>query len=292
MSAVFKSGYVDAAIYVILSSVVFVFLDDLCKNVEPAMALFIMSGIAIACFNLLNVRAIKHTYSACVTEKWLFLMMSLSLGADWASLTYATYLSDPFVTMAALFVTLAFCSFFHLFKQTGELSNMLSMLLLLISMVVLYETYQIKLSQHLVFGLLLGAVAGLAFFMYIFFSDKLAKRANLSTIEILATRFWILFLGSFFFLPIKALYTTLKDNAFALIVVSFGALIIPIFFNQQAIKKLGPTRSSLLISFVPPMTYLFGSWYNKNLLLGNLFVCIIITIALILPKFFLLRSKA
>ena len=283
------SGYFDAGIYVILSAVVFVFLDKLCNNVDPVTALFAMSGIAIVCFNLLSVKELKKTYVACFNNKLIFLLMSLALGTDWVCLIYGTHLSDPFITMAALFITLAFFGFVKLYINTGAPANILSMLLLLISVIVLYSTYQIKMSQHVAYGLLLGAMAGMAFFIYIILSDILSKRGDLSTLQLLATRFWLLFIGSFFFLPLNDTYQVIQKNAIPLILVSFGSLIIPIFFNQQAIKKLGPARSSVLISFVPPITYLFDSWYNNTLILSNLVVCMIISIALILPKLLIIK---
>lgn len=286
------SGYIDAGIYVLLSAIVFVFIDRLCQHIDPVTALFAMSGIAIVCFNLLSVNDLKKTYLACFNNKFVFLLMSLALGVDWTCLIFATHLSEPFVAMAALFVCLAFLGFLKFYLHTRAISNLLSMLMLVISMVLLYTTYQLNASQHLFYGLLLGSVAGLAFFIYIMLSDKFAKQGQLSTLQLLATRFWVLFIGSFIFLPKDGhVYQILKDNAWLLIFVSFGSLIIPIFFNQQAIKKLGPVKSSILISFVPPVTYLFDAWYNFNFIISNLIVCLVISTALILPKLLMMKNN-
>ena len=285
------SGYFDAAMYVILSAVAFVFLDKLCSHVDPVTALFVMSGIALISFNLLCIKQLVKTYLACIKNKLLFLLMSLALGVDWLCLTYGTYLSDPFITMVALFVTVAFLGFVKLYFTNCALSNLLGMLLLLFSVVVLYSTYQIKEAHHIVYGLILGTISGLAFFIYIILSDKLSKAGDLSTVQLLATRFWVLFIGSFFFLSFDDVYPVIQENMVPLILISFGGLIIPIFFNQQAIKKLGPARSAILISFVPSVTYFFDSWYNHNYILENLVVCILITSALVLPKIFLNPQK-
>ena len=86
----------------------------------------------------------------------------------------------------------------------------------------------------------------------------------------MATRFWILFLGSSLFLSKIDLYQAILISGIPLILVSFGACIVPNFFNQQAIKKLGPIRSSILISFVPPIAYIFDACYNEKLNLLNL----------------------
>lgn len=99
------SGYIDAMLYVMLASIAFVFLDDLCSDVEPLTALFVMSGIAIFCFNLLCLRNLKKVYDAILQNPFLFLMMSTALGLDWLCMVYATYLSDPFITMTSLFIS-------------------------------------------------------------------------------------------------------------------------------------------------------------------------------------------
>lgn len=287
------NGYIDASIYVLLSAIGFVFIDRLCHHIDPVTALFAMSGIAVICFNLLSINDLKKTYAACFSNKLTFLFMSLALGADWTCIIYATHLSDPFISMAALFVTLAFLGFGKLFYNTRSISNLISMMLLLISLVVLYSTYQLDASQHLIYGLLLGVTAGLAFFIYIILSDVLAKRGQLSTMQLLATRFWVLFVGSYFFLPNhNQVYQVLKDNSMILILLSFASLIVPIFFNQQAIKKLGPISASIIISFVPSVTYFFDSWYNLNFIMSNLIVCIIVSTALILPKLLMIKKPS
>lgn len=286
------NGYLDASIYVILSSVAFVFLDKMCNNIDPITALFAMSGIALICFNLLCIKELKKTYMACLQNSLIFFLMSFALGLDWLCLTYGTHLSDPFITMASLFVALAFFGFAKLYINNRAISHLISMLLLLVSMLVLYFTYQINESRQIIFGFMLGTLAGIAFFIYIIFSDILTRKGELSSMQILATRFWILFVGSFLFLPTSNTREIIQANALPLILISLCSLIIPIYFNQQAIKKLGPATASVLISFVPPVTYSFDAWYNKNLNLSNSVVCILIALSLILPKLFLLRQNA
>ena len=42
-----RSGYIDALIYVLLSSVAFVFLNNLIADVNPLIALLVMSSVAL-----------------------------------------------------------------------------------------------------------------------------------------------------------------------------------------------------------------------------------------------------
>jgi len=279
-----NSGYVDATIYVVLSAISFVFLNKLCDQVAPLIALFTMSGIALICFNVLSICSLKKTYAACIRHKYLFLLMSAALGIDWLGMLSASRVADPFISMAALFIALAFSGFAKLYIKQRSYVNLISMLLLFASIIILYFSYQLGQSQHIGEGLLLGTIAGMAFFVYMESSGVLAEQGNLSSIQLLATRFWVLFVGSSLLIPYKNLYTAVAPHFLPLAMVSMGTLVVPIFFNQQAIKKLGTALTAVLISFVPSTTYLVYAIYNHHFILSNTVACGIITLALILPK--------
>ena len=279
------SGYIDAVAYIIFSSIAFVFLDKLSHNVNPTMALFVLSGIALISFNMLAFNTLKKTYQSILHNPILFLTMSFALSMDWLFMLYATYLSDPFITMASLFISTAFLGFFLLYQNTRLKTHLLSMALLVVSIVLLAFGYNMQRPGTVVYGVLLGAMAGVAFFVYMITSEKLSYRGKMSSIQVLATRFWILFLGSSFFINWNELYGTIQHYGLSLAAISIGSLVVPIYFNQQAIAKLGTAITSILISFVPSTTYLIYALWNKNVLLENALVCIIITSALILPKF-------
>lgn len=278
------SGYIDASIYVIVSAISFVFLKDLCDNLNPVIALFFMSGVAIISFNILGIKKIKATYSICLNNKFLFVIMSASLGLDWTCMLYASYVADPFVAMSGLFIFLAIIGFLRLFWQTKKLSNLFSVALLICSTLSLYFTYKIGSSAHLGYGIALGAIAGICFYIYIASSNILASQKGLTTIQVLATRFWALFIGATFFVPYNGLISILLHNFIPLLIISYGSLIIPIYFNQQAIVKLGSALTSVFISLVPPVIFIFNSLYNHTFVLGNAIVCSIITAALIFPN--------
>ncbi|MCL9685331.1 hypothetical protein [Legionella maioricensis] len=284
------SGYIDAMLYVMLASIAFVFLDDLCSDVEPLTALFVMSGIAIFCFNLLCLRNLKTVYDAILQNPFLFLMMSTALGLDWLCMVYATYLSDPFITMTSLFISSAFLGFFSLYRKSGTSSYRWSMLILVSSILILFFKYEIQKPGSTLFGILLGILAGLAFYIYMLTSEQLCARAKLTSIQVLATRFWVLFIGSSLFIHLDTLHAALKDNARPLIAVSIGSLVIPIFFNQQAIRKLGTATTSVIISLVPITTYLIYAFWNGNLVFTNLLIGLVITSALALPQIIGARS--
>lgn len=286
------SGYFDAAIYVVISSISFVFLKKLCNSIDPLVALFIMSGIGIINFNILSINKIKDTYISCIKNKTLFLIMSGSLGLDWVCMLYSSYYADPFVSLASLFIFLAIVGFTKLFLQDKNKINLFSVCLLLTSAVILYFGYHLDNKGNVGLGILLGSVAGIAFYFYISSSKKLAEMANLSSLQVLATRFWVLFLGSAIFVNYNTLQQLTLQNIGVLVLISYGSLIIPIYFNQQAIVKLGSELTSVFISFVPPVTYFVYTISNRSILLINVIICLFITVALIMPNIYkFVKSK-
>lgn len=278
------SGYLDAGIYVLLTSIAFVFLDHLIAGLNPVIALFAMSAIALLVFNGLNIRNLSATYLACWHNKTTYLMMSTALAVDWVCMVFASHVADPFIAMAALFSALALFGFGKMYIVTHNKAVLLSLFLLVLGLGILLFAYQVKAGHNVAGGIILGSVAGLAFYVYIANSSKLASLAHLSSLQVLATRFWLLFIGASIFVPKHDLYGILKHNLLALIIISFGSLIIPIYYNQQAIKKLGSELTSVFISLVPPVTYGFYAIYNRQVIMINVIVCVLITLALLVPN--------
>ena len=286
------NGYIDAAIYVILTAISFVFLGKLCAHVDPVIALFIMSAIGLLCFNLLSIRNLRQAYTACLKHRLTYLAMAAALGVDWVSMLYASYLADPFIAMAALFIALALVGFGKLFMHNRSVLYLISILLLCISLLALFFSYQVKAHQHPGLGILLGFTAGVAFYVYIANSHTLTQKGGLTSMQLLATRFWVLFIGAAICVPYQNLLPVLRQDFLALVLISLGSLVIPIYYNQQAIKKLGAALTSVFISFVPPVTYIFYALNSHTFFLSNAIVCGIITLALVLPNLIRLTRRS
>ncbi len=283
------SGYLDAAIYVILSSLAFVFLDHLMVALDPLIALLAMSSIALLFFNLLSINKIISTYRACWQHKVLYFWMSVGLAVDWICMVYASHKSDPFVAMAALFVSLALIGFLCLSWTDRSIHRLISVILLGFSLILLWFFYKVPTNHSVSLGILLGAMAGGAFYLYIVNSAKLSLLGGLNSLQILSTRFWLLWIVAFIFVPKADLWINIYQNLQMLIPISFASLIIPIYFNQRAIQKLGANLTAVFIASVPPVTFVFYVIYTHEFHRLNALVCVIITLALMLPVIY--KSK-
>lgn len=277
------SGYLDAALYVVMASITLVFLDNLSSHVDIAISLFVVGGIALVCFHLLAITQLKTTYVLFFRNWLVCCVMSIALGVDWFFMLFAAVKSDPFIAMSAAFVTLATFGFVRLFKETRSNSSLLSIGLLALSLILLGCIYETGSKKSLILGVVYGFISGACFYVYIVASTELTGKRGMTSIQILALRFWALFIGAAVFLPNGSTWIIL-DNIKKLSSLSVCSAVIPIFFSQRAIDKLGPAIASILFCFVPPLTYVFYAFVDKKFMWLNLLICIIIALALILPK--------
>ena len=278
-----RSGYIDALIYVLLSSVAFVFLNNLIADVNPLIALLVMSSVALVVFNLLSFKRVKLTYTVCWQHKSIYIWMSIGLALDWVCMVYASYVADPFIAMAALFISLAIIGFIRLNFIQKSRKQLISLILLVISLILLELFYVVPVEHSTSLGILLGVLAGGAFYLYILNSAKLASLGNLNSLQVLATRFWFLWGIALIMVPKLNLWVNMLTHLGALILISFASLIVPIYFNQRAIQKLGAELTSVFIGLVPPVTFVCYVIYSHEFHWLNGMVCLIITVALLLP---------
>lgn len=257
------NGYIDALIYVVLTAISFVFLNQLISEIDPWVALVIMSGYALVLFNALNFRGLVNSYQAIIREKLIWVVMVLMLAIDWISMVFASFYSDPFVAMAALFIATAVIGFLRLYLVQRKIIYLLSFGLLLVVIGLLLVGYSTLAGKSVIIGISLGLAAGVAFYGYIASSAALATRQSLSSLAVLATRFWGVFL-------------------IALVVVKWELVLA---LNIRQYLQL------LVVSLVPPLTYLIYIIYLGHFNLLNGIICASITTALLLPKLLLLINN-
>ncbi|MFN8771053.1 MAG: EamA family transporter [Neisseriaceae bacterium] len=284
------SGYIDAALYVIIASVTFVLLTKISSTIDPVVSLFFLSATALVCFNFLGFKSFTKTYKAMFANLPVSITMSMALGLDWVFMLFASINSDPFIAMGTIFITLAILGFINLFKTTHKVSYLFSICILFFCMVLLAVFYNIVNYSHKYLGISFGILAGISFYFYIVYSNKLSKKANMNPIQILSLRFWALFIGSIFFLPDSTMFI-IRCKFIELVTISIFSLVIPIFFNQRALQKLGPDRASVFFCLVPPTTYIFYSIFNNTFIFINILICIMITTALVIPKLLEIKDK-
>lgn len=277
--------YIDVSIYVILTAISFVFLGKITDHINPVVTLSIMSACGIVFFNLLNYKKFIITYKAIYQYPMLMLIMCGSLAIDWWGMILGIYLSDPVVVMSSLFIAVAIFGFVFSAKTMNLYTKIFSVILLFIADICLIILYQLPFGKSALLGVVCGSITGVAYYIYIYSSERLSLKCGMSSLQLLATRFWLLFLSAIFVVGIKYDYSGVAINDFIkIILVSFGSLIIPIYFAQQSIVKIGGNLTAVFSCLVPPTVYIFYVIIYQRVSLVNTIVCMLITISLFLPK--------
>ncbi|MDD3267168.1 MAG: hypothetical protein PHC75_08330 [Burkholderiales bacterium] len=277
--------YIDVLIYIILTAISFVFLGKITDHVNPVVTLSIMSSCGIIVFNLLNYKHTKRTYLVIFQSPLLMFIMCVSLAIDWWGMVLGIYLADPVVVMSSLFIAVAILGFVFSAKTINLYAKIISILLLFIADICLAILYKLSIGKSSILGVICGSITGIAYYIYIYSSEQLSLKCGMTSLQLLATRFWLLFLSAMAVVYAKYDYSGLLINDFVkIILVSFGSLIIPIYFAQQSIIKIGGNLTAIFSCLVPPMVYIFYVIVYQQTSVVNTLVCILITISLFLPK--------
>ncbi|MDD3265871.1 MAG: EamA family transporter [Burkholderiales bacterium] len=276
--------YNDAIIYVILTAISFVYIDKLGSYINPLVSLLFMAVVASIWFNLINLKHLSKMYGACISDR-TYLILAFSIGVNWLSSIYAPHYSDPFIYLSIYFIVLAICGFYVTYRKTKLIHNLISCIILIITCVIINVFYVIETTRSLTLGIILGIIGGLSAYIYALSSGKFSKKHNLESSQLLAIRFiplcvMLLTLIKFSKIPLSLSFA----NICSLIIMTVISLIIPVYFYQQTIKKLGAAKSSILVAFTPILVFILFSISQFKIEMSNLLVSMTVLIGLILPK--------
>ncbi|AUH01034.1 EamA/RhaT family transporter [Prodigiosinella confusarubida] len=120
--------------------------------------------------------------------------------------------------------------------------------------------------SNVITGILLASLAGSTGGVYVYFSSRMHINGNASTVNILATRFFILLMVTGFLArhQLVELLSTNISVVFKLTLLSILFVIIPIFCLQYSISELGAVRVSVITPLVPVIAlaveYIYSPW--------------------------------
>lgn len=281
------SGYADILLYALFTAVSFTFIDKLDDAINPYILLFMMTLLASMFFNAINYKTIKKTYKVCWKHKSIYLAMTIAVGANWLCSIFAPNLADPFIYLAFGFLSASICGFIFMKKETAFDVIIHVICILIFVMVILhtYLYYDIKKTRSLDIGLVLGIISGVCLYVYAHFSSVLAKKCDLSATQVLAVRPWPLLLYIIIIiLKDHISFSVVKSHFDMIVLMSVMTLVLPIYYLQSAIKKLGATKFSVFASMTPGVTFIVYSLDTRHMSKINLEIALIITAVLVFSK--------
>lgn len=297
--------YVDVLLYAVFTAISFTFLDKLDDFINPLVSLLFMSVLASICFAGINVKKLKSMVLACVTNKLLYLYMTVAIMINWLCSMFAPNDADPFIYLAMTAIVRAICGLLLNIKNNDRLEfyfKLFCVFILLCCIMILHHDYIIGINRNLNFGVVLGFLGGVSGYYYVVYSNKFAIKNNFSPTQILAVRFWPLVIILFCIINLKriSMHTSINNLEIILLVkvntifkglayhevgilllMGVLTLIVPTLFLQRGVSKLGAQNFAIFSAITPIMTDVVYSVSSHSIHLSNICISILISIVLV-----------
>lgn len=280
-------GYIDAFFYVLFTAVSFTFIDKLDDHINPYISLLCLTIFATIFFNAINYKNLKTMYMGCLNNKSLYLGITLCIGVNWLCSIFAPNQSDPFIYLALSFITMAICGFVFIKKNNKQdyYVHYGCILVFIIMIIFIHRYYEIGKNRSLNFGIIIGIISGLSGYLYGYISNSFAKKASLNATQVLGVRFWLLIIMLIIVVLSQHLnLNVIKENLGVLFLMSLLSMIVPNYFNQSSLIKLGVTRRAIFVVITPGITFLIYSISAMRFDKINFIIALITTLVMIFSK--------
>lgn len=284
----FMKDYYSSILYVILTALSFNFLSYMSKNASPFLILMIGCIIATLFFHLVNYNSIKKIYVICFQSKYSWLKIMVFILINWVSAFLATCYGSAFIYIYFSFSTSAIVGMFYKYYETKNIKTLICFVImsLIVSLTCSYLvlTYSMSVLAAIFFAILSG-VSG---YCYSVESAAFSKLNNLSTSQILATRFWLLLIFSAIIVYVKSDNILDSKILFYSCLVGLSTFIIPIYLFQHGVLKLGASKNSIIRGFTPVATfiiqYLIHARYSLVEFVSGIVFSVILVLSIIKTK--------
>lgn len=245
-------------LYIFSTALSLVFISEFGLQIPEELMIFLTILIAVIFFHIVNFGNLRNTYNILLLkQRKLYLINLLSAFAMWLGTFLIPIYYSPSITVFTMMCILVLSSSIYSYIKTRVNQLIYKVVAIIILLTYFYSTYFVLYPTFKFMGMLLSTVTlGVSAFIYVLSSGRLNQVGVLAK-QILAARFWLLLAFSLG-LVIKnhsfhlITYTVLLKTAFLCAI----ALIIPIYFSQKSIEKIGATKSAAIFGLTPIATLL------------------------------------
>lgn len=279
-----RIGYSQSVIFICVIALSTILVNHLGQSLSIGLLLCGVSMTAIIFFNTIRIKYIKRNHKAIIKSPFIWLMMSSLVLTTWFFSYYsaihasATFLITLFFLWQAISATAAKKQWLTFF------------ILLIISIAIYFLTKAIPLLSFIY-----AILAGISSYLYLRTSTSYAQSHQLTSVDILAIRFYLLFIFSLFMLvySTESLHSanqtyTFSIIFFTLVILGFLNFIIPNYFSQSSVQNIGAEKFSFITSLTPVLTYvlegiLLQKW-SVSLLFSSELVSVVLFISTIYDR--------
>ncbi|MFI5141843.1 MAG: hypothetical protein ACHQII_05760 [Bacteroidia bacterium] len=241
-------GIVYTLLYVFTLVASTLWLQTLGKHYSVYLLLSSSSLLAILVFNGLNLKSIYKTHAIAIKDYKSWFLMSFYLMMTWV-FTYLGAVINSMIFLAVVFLANALFASLHAKKWVK----------LAINVIVIFLIYWDNKANGVTLVELYAIGAGLFVFLYLAKSDDFSKKHNLTPLQLLSIRFYLLFIFSIsmlvFYTHPVSFSLSLVDILVLMCLAVFNQ-ILPNFFSQSGLQHLGKTEYSFLVTLTPFLAFL------------------------------------
>ncbi|MCC2624988.1 MAG: hypothetical protein K0R14_861 [Burkholderiales bacterium] len=253
-------------LYIFSTALSLVFISKFGVQIPEELMIFLTVLIAVAFFHIVNFGNLLNTYKILIAkEPKLYIINLISAFAMWLGSFLIPIYYSPSITVFTMMGILVLSSSIYAYKATGNRVLMWKIISIAILLAYFYSGYyRLYLPFKFVVMLASTAILGVSAFIYVLSSGKLNKAGVLAK-QILAARFWLLLVFS--------LGLVIKNQSFKFITgevllktlfLCIITLILPIYFSQKSIEKIGATKSATIFGLTPAATLFMDTLLQKD----------------------------
>lgn len=240
--------YRYALMYSLCVALVSIYRQYLMKDIPPIFILCVSSAISMVYFHLINFSEIQTMYQKILREKKLFFILNVVVAMIWICAFYSIFFSSATLYTYEYFLFGACMSLFFTKYKLKSLLFLGAHVFLIIIPCFLFPN-DMK-------GIILGMIAGCLGYIYNHLSSEIYRKLSLTSTQILASRFWLLFVVSLFWVNNLPAFTISQFQLWNVLGMAFLSFIFQIWLNQQSIFTVGSKKTSYICGLVPMITYL------------------------------------
>lgn len=243
--------------YILLTAISFVLISQLGQGLPKMLMVLLSTGYAIAFFHAINYKTIAGAYRKAFQIKKEYALILISVLLMWGGSYLIPIYYSPAIQVYTFMLIISLWGSVFTYRKSRQVTDLVISIscavLLFVFYALFYQVYSLNSFLMMLFGTLL---TGTSAYVYFWQSHQLLRHEFKST-EILAIRFWLLFL-----IP---LILVIKDQSYLMIngeilgmtlLLSCFTLIFPIYCCQKSIEKIGANLHSVLIAMTPFCTFL------------------------------------
>jgi len=244
-------------LYVLATAIGNLILHLIGIDMPLMLLIFLSSSYAIIFFNFINLPQLTQVYVQLFKLKLLYLLLSIFMVLMWLGSFLVPIYFLPSIYLISFMSIVATLGALALFYEQKSRINLLKFFVLLINLLLFYVVSSFYYTSWKFIAMVsICLISGISGYGYLRTSGVFNKH-NFTASQLLMVRFWSLWLVSL----VAVLYMHYLGSISAKylldgLIVAVLTLIVPLYYVQKAVEKIGANLTSLWMGFTPFITFI------------------------------------